>query len=107
MPYKVAEKYHLDYTGYETLSSFKKSTQHANKMFQQTCQILKSDTWNNLFIENIGELILLSALNICDSEETSKQFKINIQGTSKYYFYTKSVFTAILNFFEVRNYVPV
>lgn len=101
LPYIVAEKYKLRYTTTETQSEFKKSTVNAHRMFQMTREILENEKWSNLFVENVGELLLLTATHLHDYQEAKDRFVVDVPKTVEMFQYPKNVFTAILNYFGV------
>lgn len=97
----VTEKYALGYRGIETAADFKTSSVSAQKLFQLTGQILENMKWTDLFVENVGELVLMTALQIWDRKGTTNIFEIEIPEETKSYGYTKEVFTSILDYFGV------
>lgn len=101
LPYLVTEKYRLSYLGSESYSAFKKSLASAKKMFQLAGEILENDKWTNLFVENVGNLVLLNATYLCDRDDARQMFEINIPEQTRTYCYPKNVFISILNYFGV------
>ncbi|CAH0725816.1 unnamed protein product, partial [Brenthis ino] len=94
LPYVVMEKYNL-----ENERQHLKIAKSAIKIFQSTRLILKNEKWSNLFVENLGELIYLTAKQVWDVPEASKLFKLNLQNEADSYTYSKHVFSAILKYF--------
>lgn len=90
------EKYNL-----ENERQHLKIAKSAIKIFQSTRLILKNEKWSNLFVENLGELIYLSAKQMWDVPEASKLFKLILQNKADSYTYSKHVFSAILKYFGV------
>ncbi|XP_063838719.1 serine-protein kinase ATM isoform X1 [Ostrinia nubilalis] len=99
LPYIVAEKYKLRYTNAESPAQFKQSTTNATRLFQMTRQILENEKWSNLFVENIGELLLLTATHLNDHADASERFGVKVPKQSDTFLYPKEVFSAILQYF--------
>ncbi|KAG6455766.1 serine-protein kinase ATM [Manduca sexta] len=97
LPHLVIEKYKIDCT-LEVPRAFRHVFENANRMFQHTGKILPSDKWTNVFVENVGDLLLLASLHLCDYEGTKTLFQIAIRNDTKSYFYPKKVFCAILDY---------
>lgn len=101
LPYIVTEKYALGYRGIEGVTEFKKSTASAQKLFHLTGQILENMKWTDLFVENVGDLVLMTALQLWDRKGTMEMFDVKIPKETKPYGYTKEVFLAIIEYFGV------
>lgn len=101
MPYIVSAKYDISYCEPHKQDAFKKLMQNANKMFQTTGEMLENDRWSNIFVENIGELLLFIASHLRDPEDAEQLFDLKLPRQSQEYFYPKQIFSAILNYFEV------
>ncbi|VVC96704.1 unnamed protein product, partial [Leptidea sinapis] len=87
LPYIVIEKYKLED---QKSTSFKAELECSSRMFQSTRKILKNDKWSNLFVENMGELILLGASHLCDFKEARKEFSEKLSLRSPTYTYSKT-----------------
>ncbi|XP_072936623.1 serine-protein kinase ATM [Epargyreus clarus] len=94
LPYIVAEKYNVNINHLGT----KVTGSDANKLLQDTRLLLKDEKWNNLFVENLGELVLLVASNLYDPSQAQELYNVNIQSGNTFT-YTKEVFLAILEYF--------
>lgn len=105
LPYIVSEKYNLEYYPIERQSHFKKALKNANKVFKGTCEILQNNKWSGLFVENVGELLLLAATHMRDYEEAAQMFDVTLTEERLYYYYPKRIFTAILEYFEVSAFI--
>lgn len=103
LPYIVAEKYKLRYTTAESPSQFKQSSANAHRLFQMTRQVLENEKWSNLFEDNIGELLLLTATHLNDYMGAKECFGVDVPKNSEIYQYPKSVFSAIMTYFGVRS----
>ncbi|CAH0603140.1 unnamed protein product [Chrysodeixis includens] len=100
MPYIVSAKYDISYCEPHKRDAFKISMKNANKMFQTTGEMLENDRWSNIFVENIGELLLFTATHLRDPVDAEKLFDLEVPRRSQEYFYPKQIFSAILNYFE-------
>lgn len=96
IPYIVIEKYKI-----ETGRSNESRTAEASKMFQSTRKILKNDKWSNLFVENLGDLLLLTAESVSDHDDASRLFGFQLMNRTGSYTYSKHVFSGILEYFGV------
>lgn len=100
LPHVVIDKYKL--TKEKHFSS--KITESAQRMFHSTRLILKNERWSNLFVENLGELLLLIVTYMSDHVGASELFHIRFTHKPDTYTYSKCVLSAILNFFGVIRY---
>ncbi|CAB3231054.1 unnamed protein product [Arctia plantaginis] len=100
LPYIVSEKYGVEYYPLNKRNDFKRALKNADRMFIETHEILKNDRWNNLFVENIGDLLMLAASHVRDYDNTEEEFGIKLRPQRQYYYYPKSIFSAILQYFE-------
>ncbi|CAG5022045.1 unnamed protein product [Parnassius apollo] len=96
LPYIVNEKYNLN-SNREL--NCKASLDAAYRMFQQTRQILKNEKWSNLFVENMGQLVLLTALHLRDYMDAQNVFAVKVPRNIEAYGYSKDIFCAILKYF--------
>ncbi|CAK1549906.1 unnamed protein product [Leptosia nina] len=97
LPYIVIEKYKLEG---EKHSNFKPLFENSNRMFQSTRAILLNEKWSNLFVEHMGDLILLAASNVCDPHAAKEDFQLQQIHRKKHtYLYSKIVFKAVLRYF--------
>ncbi|OWR44587.1 serine-protein kinase ATM [Danaus plexippus plexippus] len=94
IPYIVIEKYKI-----ETGRSNESRTAEASKMFQSTRKILKNDKWSNLFVENLRDLLLLTAESVSDHDDASRLFGFQLMNRTDSYTYSKHVFSGILEYF--------
>ncbi|KAL4708134.1 hypothetical protein ACJJTC_009913 [Scirpophaga incertulas] len=99
LPYIVADKYKIRYMMNEGDNDYKRSMINANRMFLMTRQILEPEKWSNLFVENIGELLLLAALHLSDHADIKEMIDIDPSVQVHIYQYPKIVFSAILKYF--------
>lgn len=76
----------------------------AKKMFHLTGQILQNEKWTNLFVENVGELVLLTATHMCDRDEAMLTFDVNIPEQTRNYYFPRIVFSAVLDFIGVSKF---
>lgn len=103
LPYLAMEKYHINFIGSEHPNGFKKSMASAKKMFNLSGQILENEKWTNLFVENVGELVLLTATHLCDRDEAKQTFEVHIPEQTRSYYLPKNVFSAILDYIGVSR----
>ncbi|CAH2066738.1 unnamed protein product, partial [Iphiclides podalirius] len=94
LPYIVSEKYGL------ISNKEPKLREAASKMFHQTREMLKNEKWTNLFVENMGELVLLTALHLRDHSDAQNVFEIQIPQNFESYNYSKDIFYAIIKYFS-------
>lgn len=92
LPYVAADKYKLESVHL---------TENAIKIFQSTRDILNHDKWSHLFVENLGEILYLTATQVEDIEEASALFSLCLQCKPISYTYSKRTFNAILRYFSV------
>ncbi|XP_047544765.1 serine-protein kinase ATM isoform X2 [Vanessa atalanta] len=95
LPHIVIDKYKLVNEKHFSI----KTTEHANIMFHSTRHILKNERWSNLFVENLGELLLIMVMHISDHAGAAELFQVPFVCKPDTYTYSKRVFSAILNFF--------
>ncbi|XP_050361625.1 serine-protein kinase ATM [Nymphalis io] len=95
LPHIVIDKYKLVNEKHFSI----KTTEHANIMFHSTRHILKNERWSNLFVENLGELLLLIVMHISDHDGAAELFQVHFVCKPDTYTYSKRVFSAILKFF--------
>ncbi|XP_039752989.1 serine-protein kinase ATM isoform X2 [Pararge aegeria] len=95
LPHIVIQKYKLEEENYFSL----RETANANRMFQLTRQILKNGRWSNLFVENLGEIMLLSAAHVKDYAGASELFGVQLSENADPFTYSRRVFSAILKYF--------
>lgn len=100
LPYIVNEKYGL--RSMKQLK-YKELLEAASKMFRQTREILKNEKWKKLFVENRGELVLLTALHLKDHNDAQKVFEVHLPQNIELYSYPKEIFYAILKYFNVSS----
>ena len=101
LPYIVSTKYNIHYHEMYKGDAFKKSMKNATKMFELATEILENENFSNLFVENIGELLLLAATHMRDSEQAKIQFHVKLPDRSQDYYYPEKIFCAILEYFKV------
>ncbi|XP_041988824.1 serine-protein kinase ATM [Aricia agestis] len=82
LPYVVVNKYKLENETHMMLGS-----EAANKLFQATRLLLNNEKWSNLFVENLGELLRLTAAHTHTRTQTNT------------YTFSKGVYKAILSYF--------
>lgn len=99
----MSEKYNIEYYSLNKKNDFKKALKNADRMLKEIHDILKNDRWNNLFVENIGDLILLAASHVRDYGNTEAEFGVKLTQQRQYHYYPKSIFSAILKYFEVSK----
>lgn len=97
LPYVVIDKYKLHCLS-ELPASFKESLENGQKMFHQTGQMLTRDKWTNLFVENVGEILMLTAVHLCDHSDANRLFGIDIQNKNRSFYYSKRVYLSVLDF---------
>ncbi|KAF9415043.1 hypothetical protein HW555_007199 [Spodoptera exigua] len=100
MPYIVSAQYEIDYYDPRNRDVFRKSKNNANKTFQMMGEILENESWSNLFVENVGELLLLVTKYMSDTEEAEQIFQVKLPKRNQELYYPKRIFSAILNYFE-------
>lgn len=103
LPYIVSTTYNLEYCEGHKRDVFKKSKENANKMFQLTGEILENERWSSLFVENVRELLLLTATHMSDREDAERLFQVILPQQNHNYYYPKRIFSAILDYFEVST----
>lgn len=101
LPYIVSAKYNIAYNEINKRDAFRKSMKNATKMFELTSEMLENESWSNLFVENIGELLLLSATHMCDREDAEQLFQVKLPQRNQEYYYPKRILCAILEYFKV------
>ncbi|CAG9566907.1 unnamed protein product [Danaus chrysippus] len=94
MEHSSIEKYKI-----ETGRTKESRVAEASKMSQSTRSILTNDKWSNLFVENLGDLLLLTAENVCDHVDASQLFGFQLMNKTDSYTYSKQVFSGILEYF--------
>lgn len=99
LPHVVIEKYKLEDEKRFSL----RETANANRMFQLTRQVLKNDRWNNLFVDNLGEIMLLCAAHVRDHAGASELFRVHLVDQGDSFTYSSRVFSAILRYFGVSE----
>ncbi|XP_031763657.2 serine-protein kinase ATM isoform X2 [Galleria mellonella] len=99
LPYITAKKYGLDDLKTRNPSHYQSMTTNAHKLFQTTRNILDNDKWSNLFVENIADLLLLTATHLSDNIEAGQKFGIELAQHTETYYYPKRIFSAILTYF--------
>ncbi|RVE48633.1 hypothetical protein evm_006704 [Chilo suppressalis] len=99
LPFIVTEKYKVRYENAENDQRFRQMMLNANRMFQMTRDILENEKWSNLFVENVGEILLVAATHLCDHNETREQFAVNSLPKPEVYQYPKIIFSSILTYF--------
>ncbi|PZC82370.1 hypothetical protein B5X24_HaOG210411 [Helicoverpa armigera] len=100
LPYIVSAKYKIEYHDRHKQDEFNKSMSNATTMFQITSDMLENERWSCLFVENVGELLLLAATHMSDSEDAEKLFHIQLPKKNQQYYYPKKILCAILEYFE-------
>ncbi|XP_063891264.1 serine-protein kinase ATM [Helicoverpa armigera] len=100
LPYIVSAKYKIEYHDRHKQDEFNKSMSNATTMFQITSDMLENERWSCLFVENVGELLLLAATHMSDSEDAEKLFHIQLPKRNQQYYYPKKILCAILEYFE-------
>ncbi|XP_034831737.1 serine-protein kinase ATM-like [Maniola hyperantus] len=95
LPHIVIEKYKLEDA--EHFSS--RETANAHRMFQLTSGILKKEKWSNLFAENLGEIMLISATHVRDCVGASELYGVQLVDNADPFTYSPNVFSAILKYF--------
>ncbi|KPJ15116.1 Serine/threonine-protein kinase ATM [Papilio machaon] len=95
LPYIVNEKYSLSVNKF----SCKESTSAACRMFQQMRQMLQSETWSKLFVENMDQLVLLTALHLKDYADAKQTFDFEVPKSVESFTYPKEIFCGILKYF--------
>ncbi|XP_047515657.1 serine-protein kinase ATM [Pieris napi] len=96
LPYIVVEKYEMES---EKHADFKALFENSNRMFHSTRQILDNEKWSNLFVEHLGDLILLAATHVCDPQSAIKQFKLEEMHMKNRFLCSKAVFKGVLRYF--------
>ncbi|XP_068621125.1 serine-protein kinase ATM [Battus philenor] len=96
LPYIVNEKYNL---GIKNDLGCKENISAATRMFQQMRQILKNENWTKLFVENMDQLVLFTALHLKDYLGTKEMFAVDVSQAIETYSYSEEVFCAILKYF--------
>ncbi|KAM3964649.1 serine/threonine-protein kinase tefu [Aphomia sociella] len=98
LPYVVPNTRGLE--SIQTRIQYQSLKASAHKLFQSTRVILDNDKWSNFFVENLAELLLLTATHLCDVTEAEERFSLKLPQPTETYYYPKSVFSAILVYFE-------
>ncbi|KPI93799.1 Serine-protein kinase ATM [Papilio xuthus] len=95
LPYIVNEKYNLNINKFNC----KESTSAACRMFQQMRQMLQSETWSKLFVENMDRLVLLTSLHLKDNADAKQIFDVDVPNSIESFTYPKEIFCGILKYF--------
>lgn len=105
LPYIVIEKYHIHLHDITTQPTFVRTSQSAKKMFQMMRNILGNEKWNKLFIDNMGEMLLLTASHHRDYKECKKIFHLKEQELGADFYYCEKVCEAIIKYFAVCLFI--
>ncbi|XP_023934790.2 serine-protein kinase ATM [Bicyclus anynana] len=95
LPHIVIEKYKLEDEKYFSL----RESANANRMFMLTRALLSNDRWSNLFVEHLGDIMLLTAAHVKDYVGASEIFGNHLAVNADQFTYSRRVFAAILKYF--------